>query len=366
MPLSACFEASPSQERRPQTANSPSQSASRPRPHFGSLSGLGSSGVRNGSPITAHSRRPSNPFLRPRKLYRRSLSMFESPGDVLRTKKEPTPPSSLQCVVDVDVDEPHVPALPHHFPDGNNDSIPRISRETMLELLDGKYAEHFDHTMIIDCRFEYEYDGGHINGAINYNNKELLSSHLFAAPKPRALLIFHCEYSAHRAPIMARHVRAEDRTVNVESYPRLTYPDVYILEGGYSGFFAEHADRCHPQAYVEMDDTAHVKTCEREMDRLRQHNRKGLHRAQTFAFGQHDDSPTAPGRVVNGRGVHGGSSIFGSPLVARDIMKEMDSPFSLGPSPMRNVRDYDSPDMMIGASPILVADRSHTRRMVSF
>ena len=153
--------------------------------------------------------------------------------------------------------------------------------------------------MVIDCRFEYEYDGGHIEGAVNHNDKELLASQLFQTPMPgRTLLVFHCEYSAHRAPLMARHVRSEDRTVNAEHYPKLIYPEVYILDGGYSGFFAEHRGRCYPPEYVEMSDEKHQRTCEREMGRLK--SRKGLGRAQTFAFGQREpdlnDSPTAPCR----------------------------------------------------------------------
>ncbi len=330
--LSECFQDSPPQERRPQSANSPcpGMSAIRAKPDFRSVTSMSS--VRNGSPIASHTRRTSNPFMRPRKQFRRSLSMFESPGDVMKPKKEEVaPPTTLQAVMDIE--EPHEPLLSHFFPEGQNDSIPRITRETMLEVLDGKYSEHYAQKMVVDCRFEYEYEGGHIDGAVNYNDKELLAKHLFHTPmEGRTLLIFHCEYSAHRAPIMARHIRAEDRMVNAEFYPKLTYPEVYILDGGYSGFFNEHRDRCYPQAYVEMNAAEHVNTCEREMGRLRQ-NRRGLGRAQTFAFGQHDrsvqDSPTAPGRS--------------------------------------NSRDRDTM-AMLGASPILGLghDRSHARRMVSF
>ncbi|KAL2137017.1 hypothetical protein VTI74DRAFT_10493 [Chaetomium olivicolor] len=331
MSLSECFEDSPPQERRPKSANSPcsSMATSRPKAHFHSLNGMG--GVRNGSPIASHSRRTANPFLRPRKQYRRSLSMFENPSDVAHGRREgPTATcTALQSVMDVE--EPHELILPHFFPEDQNDNIPRITRETMLEVLDGKFSEQYAHKMIIDCRFEYEYEGGHIDGAVNYNDKELLADHLFRTPmEGRALLIFHCEYSAHRAPIIARYIRAEDRKVNAEFYPRLTYPEIYILDGGYSAFFSEHRQRCYPQAYVEMNAAEHVNTCEREMGRLRQ-NRRCLGRAATYAFGQQDptlqDSPTAPGRV--------------------------------------NPRDCDLSDML-GASPILGTNRGHARRMVSF
>ncbi|PVH79091.1 Rhodanese-like protein [Cadophora sp. DSE1049] len=328
MSLGECFMESPPQERRPQSANSPSVSIMGPprqsKP-FGSMNGIS---FRNGSPIGNHTRRPSNPLIRPRKQFRRSLSMFENPADVMKGKKDDIPTSNLHTVMDVD--ELHQPVLPHFFQEGQPDSIPRITRDTLLQVLDGNFDPNFDQRMIIDCRFEYEFEGGHIDGAVNYNDKELLASQLFETSLPgKTLLIFHCEYSAHRAPIMARHIRKQDRSTNAEQYPKLTYPEVYILDGGYSTFFSEHRSRCFPQNYVEMDAKEHAYTCEREMGRLRQ-NRTKLGRAQTFAFGQGqiDDSPTAPNRS---RGNTGG-----------DLM-------------------------MTGmASPGFGQDRGHARRMVSY
>lgn len=312
--LSECFESeSPTQESRPQSANSPCVPIPlglRSRPQF-LASGAGAAvPPRVASPSNFHARRQSNPFLRNRKQFRRSLSMFEHPADIMKPKSQAQEarPSMLKSVMDIE--EAHEPALPHFVADDPADTIPRITKETMLEVLDGKYTTHFDQKMVIDCRFEYEYDGGHIEGAVNHNDKELLSNQLFQTPmNGRTLLIFHCEYSAHRAPLMARHVRAQDRTVNAESYPLLTYPEVYILDGGYSGFFENYRGRCFPPEYVEMSDEKHQRTCEREMGRLKQ--RKGLGRAQTFAFGQRElcvnESPTAPSRPSSRQ-----ASVFGT------------------------------------------------------
>lgn len=245
--------------------------------------------------------------------------MFETPDDVMQGKKEANAlqPSVLQAVIDID--EVHMPHLPHFFQEGQPDSIPRISKDTLIEILDGKFDNDYDQRMVIDCRFEYEFEGGHISGAINYNDKELITSQLFGASLPgKTLLIFHCEYSAHRAPIMARYVRQQDRTTNIEQYPKLTYPEVYILEGGYSAFFAEHRNRCFPQNYVEMDAKEHAYACEREMGRLRQ-NRAKLGRAQTFAFGQigdqrMDDSPTA----CNNRSTRDDEMMDSSPMLGHE------------------------------------------------
>ena len=220
--------------------------------------------------------------------------MFEHPGDGLnQQKQDPRPNSALQAIADADETQPlH---LPHFFPE--QDTIPRITKETMIDVLDGKYNQHYDKAMVIDCRFEYEYKGGHINGAINFNDKAELAANLFEQDlPPSTLLIFHCEYSAHRAPIAARYVRSEDRTVNAHHYPKLTYPNLYILEGGYSAFFQDHKARCFPQNYVEMNDKNYINACERGLGRMRQARGK-LVRAKTFAFGQHgpDSSPTAAG-----------------------------------------------------------------------
>ncbi|KAL6855834.1 Rhodanese-like protein [Trichoderma novae-zelandiae] len=303
--LDECFEsASPDPDRssssRPSLSNSPCPPIPiglRARSQFASVV---AGNNRQGSPGNLHTRRQSNPFLRTRKQFRRSLSMFESPADVMKPKPEGALAAApiLKSSV-ADIEEAHEPIIPHFLADDPTDTIPRITKETMLAILDGKYSDKFAQRMVIDCRFEYEYDGGHIDSAVNHNNKELLANQLFETPMDGlTLLIFHCEYSAHRAPLMARHIRSQDRTINAEHYPRLTYPEIYILDGGYSGFFAEHRSRCFPPEYVEMSDEKHQRTCEREMGRLKA--RKPFGRAQTFAFGQRNtslhDSPTGPSR----------------------------------------------------------------------
>jgi M-phase inducer tyrosine phosphatase len=93
---------------------------------------------------------------------------------------------------------------------------------------------------------------------------------------------------------MAQHIRQQDRTYNVANYPKLTYPELYILDGGYSNFFKTHRLRCFPQNYVEMDAKEHEVACERGLNKMRQ--RTKLSRARTFAFGQQlfkeQDSPS--------------------------------------------------------------------------
>jgi hypothetical protein len=100
----------------------------------------------------------------------------------------------------------------------------------------------------------------------------------------------------------AKFVRSQDRKENVHRYPLLSFPEVYILDGGYSSFYHAHSTRCFPQNYLRMDAKEHEQSCERGLNKLRQ--RTKLNRAATFAFGQHscqmEDSPTAVGRSRSG------------------------------------------------------------------
>ncbi|KAF7521533.1 hypothetical protein G7054_g12421 [Neopestalotiopsis clavispora] len=269
----------------------------RRNPQFASLSAIRE--LRNSS-LSTHSRRRSNTFQRSWRQCRRSLSMFENHVDVVKPKTidDPVPQGALQSVMDPkDVQNP---VLAHFYPDGENAPIPRISQETFLDVLKGRFEDQYTRRIVIDCRFEYEYEGGHIDGAINYYDKDLLMGHLFEPPmEVKVLLILHCEYSAHRAPMMARYIRSKDRAINAEYYPTLSYPEIYILDGGYREFFIQHRQRCRPQSYVEMNDEKHVATCEREMSKLQRH-RKGLGRVKTFTFGPceslYEASPTVSGQ----------------------------------------------------------------------
>ncbi|KAG9053335.1 cell division cycle- protein, partial [Serendipita sp. 407] len=53
-----------------------------------------------------------------------------------------------------------------------DDGLMRITPATMQALLSGAYDAHVASYTIIDCRFKFEYEGGHIGGAINLNKEE--------------------------------------------------------------------------------------------------------------------------------------------------------------------------------------------------
>lgn len=116
----------------------------------------------------------------------------------------------------------------------------------MAMLMDGAFQQQVSQFIVVDCRFAYEYVGGHIRNAVNLNTHGQLLSHFFhpngTVPKVKSssVVIFHCEFSSHRGPRMALFLRSQDRILNGATYPHLNFPEIYILEGGYKNFFATH------------------------------------------------------------------------------------------------------------------------------
>ncbi|KAJ7582837.1 hypothetical protein C8J56DRAFT_894617 [Mycena floridula] len=190
--------------------------------------------------------------------------------------------------------EAHGKILPCHRV--TEDGLMRITPSTLNRLLDGAYEDNIRDFHIIDCRFDYEYDGGHIPGAVNINTatqvEQLLLGPSLTKPKPsisgdsakKTVLVFHCEFSAKRAPTFAKHLRAKDRAMNNHIYPKIHYPEVYILQGGYCGYFKECSVRCEPPAYVTMDDPSHLASRREDLDQFRK-TKFGRHKSYTYGDG---------------------------------------------------------------------------------
>ncbi|XP_046535610.1 M-phase inducer phosphatase 2 isoform X6 [Equus quagga] len=144
--------------------------------------------------------------------------------------------------------------------DGKHQDLKYISPETMVALLMGKFSNIVERFLIVDCRYPYEYEGGHIKTAVNLPLERDAETFLLQSPiTPRSLdkriiLIFHCEFSSERGPRMCRFIRERDRAAN--DYPSLYYPEMYILKGGYKEFFPQHPTFCEPQDYRPMNHEA--------------------------------------------------------------------------------------------------------------
>ncbi|XP_052791999.1 M-phase inducer phosphatase 1-like [Mya arenaria] len=137
---------------------------------------------------------------------------------------------------------------------GKHSDLTAISPEIMADVIRGYFNDVIGDVTIVDCRYPYEFEGGHIRGAVNMYTKDQVNRLLQKplADDKRHVLIFHCEFSSERGPKMYRFLRAQDRMLNSDSYPRLNFPEVYLLHGGYKAFFNKYQGLCDPISYKPM------------------------------------------------------------------------------------------------------------------
>ena len=180
--------------------------------------------------------------------------------------------------------------VPFEFNSNEYGKIPRITVDEFKKILheykgksnsaNGKFCKHFDRLMIVDCRFKFEFKGGHIDGAINISSFTELENVFFTDAilektplefnkKERTLLIFHCEFSSHRGPMKADQLRYFDRSICGDFYPNLYYPDMVVLEGGYKDYYESEKGFHKSLSYIEMDNPLFKDERERNLTILR-------------------------------------------------------------------------------------------------
>ncbi len=143
-----------------------------------------------------------------------------------------------------------------------------------------KFSAHISKIVVLDCRFEYEHSGGHIPGAINCVHKEQLNNLYFDLRKNQSenmVVVLHCEYSKHRAPKVWKFFRELDRNNNV--YPKLSFPNLFVLDGGYRNFHQEFSSRCE-NGYISMFDKQFQEECKVAFKRFRKSWSKSRRRHQ--------------------------------------------------------------------------------------
>jgi len=71
----------------------------------------------------------------------------------------------------------------------------------MRNVLNNAFQDKYDALYVIDCRFPYEFRGGHVKNALNFESIKKLNEFFFETKiRENALIIFHCEFSQKRAP----------------------------------------------------------------------------------------------------------------------------------------------------------------------
>lgn len=231
--------------------------------------------------------------------------LFKNDDSEIKNFKRPEPPGDLQSPLTVkrsrvlqDVDNiTHIPARPlfqrsvsvteesiksavHRsasIPDligdfsksfclplipGRHQDLKSITPATLVKLMKGEYAKDVASFKVIDCRYPYEFQGGHIVGASNFYTREQIEKELLFSmdlavkqdedDRRKNILVFHCEFSSERGPNLSRYLRKLDRMHNKDIYPYLHYPEIYLLDGGYKSFYENYAEYCVPNGYLPM------------------------------------------------------------------------------------------------------------------
>jgi len=80
-----------------------------------------------------------------------------------------------------------------------------LCSETVAKLVSGQLNDLYELIIIVDCRFEYEFNGGHIKGALNFPkeddvDKYFIKDNYYQRYGEKLCIVFHCEFSSHRGP----------------------------------------------------------------------------------------------------------------------------------------------------------------------
>ncbi|KAK6024604.1 rhodanese-like protein, partial [Ostertagia ostertagi] len=189
----------------------------------------------------------------------RSFTRTQSTGQLERGESQQGSPKFGPTV------EYSLPGVEH--PQRESLAFRSISGETLATEIRRLGPEEFERRyLLIDCRYPYEYEGGHVKCAINLHDQNELESLFFPEdpnhPIRSRIPIFYCEFSQKRGPGMALALRSIDRMRNELNYPKVDYAEMYLLDHGYRKFWNDgcYKSECVPCGYVPMTDSAHVSS----------------------------------------------------------------------------------------------------------
>lgn len=181
---------------------------------------------------------------------------------LIRKRSKSVTEHNVPAIIDVPLDRRNLIgdfSKQHSLPiiPGKHTDLAYISSHTLAKVL----KDPKKNVLIIDARYPYEFEGGHITTANNFYIQKEIDEFFFTEEsikqRQRSILVFHCEFSSERAPRQLRYLRACDRTRN--PYPRLDYPEIYLLKGGYKEFYSTYKNMCHPEAYLPMLNDNYIK-----------------------------------------------------------------------------------------------------------
>jgi hypothetical protein len=152
-------------------------------------------------------------------------------------------------------------AVPVLSQPSNPDPFPLLNSRQLRDLIANHRLYGFELLLIVDARFEYEHVGGHIRTSQNVRSMGQMTTLFEEFRHCAACVVFHCEFSQRRGPNLMHRFRDHDRLKNIDRYPTLDYPAIYLLQGGYCQFFEDCPDLCDG-GYVPMCEPRFVKSGE--------------------------------------------------------------------------------------------------------
>lgn len=120
-------------------------------------------------------------------------------SDRKRLKPARVRSNSEQLCVDF---EPYTCILPTMYSTTHAD-VQVIVPSTVYRVLQGEFNHEFSNIVFIDCRYDYEFQGGAFANAIHLNDPASLEKYFFTTISKQAAktaYIFYCEFSVQRAP----------------------------------------------------------------------------------------------------------------------------------------------------------------------
>jgi hypothetical protein len=129
-----------------------------------------------------------------------------------------------------------------------------ITHDTLASVMRGDHKQNIDNVLVIDCRYPFEYEGGHIKGALNVTSQSQMESILFNPVRTnseRTAVVVHCEFSQARGPRGWMYIRENDRKMKgMASFGEFFYPELYVLQSGYREFHKSFPSLCERSSHA--------------------------------------------------------------------------------------------------------------------
>ena len=131
-----------------------------------------------------------------------------------------------------------------------NSFLRYVSCSTVAAMLQGhRLTPRIRKGWVVDCRFAYEYYGGHIQGAVNFPPRRVdeLRRWLNERLDRNTAVVFHCEFSKARAPRICREIMG---------FMRHLQQNIFVMRSGYSQFHKQYPEWCSSRAPLRDDEYA--------------------------------------------------------------------------------------------------------------